>query len=288
MISSPSNRHIAQLHALHTSKGRTEAEAVLIEGPHLLEVALTAHVVPRLIVYDEDALQRTAAGRQTLGLVEDAQARGAEVYPASAAAIERASDTRTPQGVVAMVASQDVAADRVRARRRGRFRPLLLVLDAISDPGNMGTVLRSALAADVDEVLLAPGCVDPLAPKVMRAGAGAHFYLPIRADLTWQEIADRLYGAPPAQQVLLAEAGAHVAYDDVDMTARTALIVGNEAHGTSTEAGRLATERVMIPMWNKVESLNAAVAASVVLFEAARQRRAKEAEQSQKNTTESD
>ncbi len=288
MISSTSNRHIAELHALHAAKGRSEAGAFLIEGPHLLEVALAARVVPLLIVYDPDALQRTAAGRQTLGLIEDAQARGAEVYPATAAAIERASDTRTPQGVVAMVASEDVAADRVRARRRGRFRPLLLVLDAISDPGNMGTVLRSALAADVDEVLLAPGSADPLSPKVVRAGAGAHFYLPIRTGLDWARIGERIYGAPPAQQVLLAEAGAERAYDDVDMTARTALIIGNEAHGPSKEASRLATERVMIPMWNKIESLNAAVAASVILFEAARQRRHKEAGQPKRQTTESD
>jgi len=158
----------------------------------------------------------------------------------------------------------------------------------VSDPGNMGTILRSALAADVDEVLLAPGSADPLSPKVVRAGAGAHFYLPIRAELDWAQISERLYGAPAAQQTLLAEADAQRAYDDVDMTVRTALIVGNEAHGPSTEATRLATERVMIPMWNKIESLNAAVAASVILFEAARQRRAKEAGQPKQNTTESE
>src|SRR5690349_6131581 len=121
MISSTSNRHIAEMHSLHAAKGRAEAGAFLIEGPHLLEVTLAAHVTPLRIVYDPATLQRTAAGRQALGMIEDAQSRGAEVFPASAAAIERASDTRTPQGVVAMVASEDVAADRVRARRRGRF-----------------------------------------------------------------------------------------------------------------------------------------------------------------------
>src|SRR5262249_3717568 len=161
--------------------------------------------------------------------------------PASAAAIERASETRTPQGIVAMVASEDVAAEPVRVRRRGRFRPLLVVLDTIADPGNMGTVLRSALAADADEVLVGPGSVDPLSAKGRRAGAGAQFYLPIRTDLDWTRIGERLYGAPPVQQVLLAEADAQRAYDDVDMTVRTALIVGNEAHGPSTEATRLAT-----------------------------------------------
>jgi TrmH family RNA methyltransferase len=180
--------------------------------------------------------------------------------------------------VVAAVANDEVAAERVRARRRGRLRAILLVLDGISDPGNLGTILRSALAADVDEALLAPGCADPLAPKVVRAASGAHFHLPVRADQSWQEIAAVLGGSPAFQQVLVAEAGAHTPYDAVDLTQRTAVLIGNEAHGVSPQGARMATQRVRIPMWNKVESLNAAIAASVVLFEAARQRRALEQE----------
>ena len=276
MITSPSNQHIAFLRSLHTPKGRTEANAFLIEGPHLLDAALDARVKPQLLVYDPEGLERGAAGRRLLGRIEEARASGVPVYEATAAALARACDTRTPQGVVAAIASADVAPERLRARRRGRMRPLVLVLDAISDPGNLGTILRSALAADVDEALLAPGCADPLAPKSVRAGSGAHFHLPMRAPQTWKEIAAVLHGAPAARQVLLAEAGARRAYDAFDLTQRTALIVGNEAHGVSAEAERLATERVTIPMWNRVESLNAAIATSVILFEAARQRRASE------------
>lgn len=279
MITSPSNQHIADLRALHTQKGRAATGAFLLEGPHLLDAALDAHALPRQIVYDPDALGRNAVGRRLLARIEDARACGAAVYEAAPAAIERASDTRTPQGVLAAVASGDVAPDHVRARRRGRPRPLVLVLDALGDPGNLGTVLRSALAADVDEVWLGPGCADALSPKVVRAGSGAHFFLPVRADLGWEAIRERLRGAPAMRQVLLADAGAQRPYDALDLTVRTALIIGNEAHGPSAEAARLATTRVTIPMWNRVESLNAAVAASVVLFEAARQRRAHEARQ---------
>jgi TrmH family RNA methyltransferase len=150
------------------------------------------------------------------------------------------------------------------------------VLDALGDPGNVGGVLRSALAADVDEVWLGRGCADPLGPKVVRAASGAHFHLPIRPALGWDEIAERLRGAPQVRQVILAEASAVQPYDQFDLTQRTALIVGNEAHGPSPEAARLATARATIPMWNKVESLNAAIAASVILFEAGRQRRAQQ------------
>lgn len=281
MISSTSNRNVQELHALHTLKGRETAGAFLIEGPHLLDAALDAHILPRLVLYDPEALERTAAGRRTLGRIEEARAHGVEALEATGAAIERASDTRTPQGVVASVALADVIADKVRARRRGRARPLLVVLDAISDPGNMGTILRSALAADVDEVLIAPGCSDPLAPKVVRAGAGAHFYLPVRTGLDWDGIKTWVHGAPSVRQILLAEAEGTRAYDSFDLTVRTALVICNEAHGASPEAVRLSKLHVSIPMWNKVESLNAAVAASVILFEAARQRRVREAEKAE-------
>jgi TrmH family RNA methyltransferase len=277
MITSPSNQHIALLRSLHSAKGRDEADAFLIEGPHLLDAALDARVLPRLIVYDPAALERSASGRRLLGRLEEARADGAAVFDAAPAAVARACDTQTPQGVVAAVPRGDVSPERLRTRRRGRLRPLLLVLDGIADPGNMGTILRSALAADVDEVLLAPGCVDPLAPKVVRAASGAHFHLPVRSDLSWEAIRAQVRGAPAAQQILVAEVGARQSYDAMDLTRRTALIIGNEAHGITPEAARLATERITIPMWNRVESLNAAIAASVILFEAARQRRQQEA-----------
>jgi RNA methyltransferase, TrmH family len=279
MITSPSNQHIALLRSLHTPKGRRQEGLFLLEGPHLVEAARAAGITPILIVYDPQSLGRTPAGRRLLGDVEEARADGAQTFEATTAAVERASETRTPQGIVAAAPLSELAAERVRARRRGRLRALLLVLDAVSDPGNLGTILRSALAADCDEVLLAPGCADPLGPKVVRAGSGAHFHLPLREMASWKEIGAALQGAPPAHQVLLAQADARQPYDSFDLTQRTALIIGNEAHGPSQDAQRLATAGLSIPMWNKVESLNAAIAASVVLFEGARQRREHEARQ---------
>ena len=276
MITSPSNQHIALLRSLHTAKGREQEAACLLEGPHLLAAALDARVTPRLIVYEPESLERNAEGRRLLGRIEAAAAVGAQVFEASRAAVERAADTQAPQGVVAAVALSEFDTEKLRAKRRGRMRPLLLALDAIGDPGNMGSLLRSALAADVDEALLSPGCADPFAPKVMRAGAGAHFHLPIRR-LDWEGIRRTIHGSPPARQTLVAEAEAQNAYDTLDLTQRTALIIGSEAHGLSGEARELATASVSIPMWNRVESLNAAIAGSVILFEAARQRRAAEA-----------
>jgi TrmH family RNA methyltransferase len=276
MITSGSNQHIQQLRALHVPKGREQQRAFLVEGPHLLEAAFAVGVTPSLIVYSPNDLERTPQGRKLLGQIQAAEAAGAQVYEAAPVAIERAADTRTPQGVVAAVAVADVAPNKVRARRRGRMRPMMVLLDAISDPGNLGTILRSALAADADEVALGPGCADPFNPKVLRAGAGAHFRLPVRELASWGEARELLHGAPAARQVLVAESEGRVAYTDCDLTLRTGLIIGNEAHGISPEAAKLATQHISIPMYNHVESLNAAVAASVLLFEAVRQRRAAE------------
>jgi TrmH family RNA methyltransferase len=274
MISSPSNPRVALLRSLQTPRGRAEARAFLVEGPHVVGAAIQAGLPPFLLLYDPDALGRTEEGRTLREVFSRVGDTGqVEVLEANARALAHACDTQTPQGVAGAVSLGDVAPERLRTRRRGRFRPLLLVLDALSDPGNLGTILRSALAADVDEVLLTRRCVDPYNPKVVRAASGAHFHLPIVAQQSWEQIAQRLAGAPKTAQVVLAEASAERPYYEIDLTGRTALIIGNEAHGPSVGARRLATERVSIPMWNGVESLNAAIAASLFLFEAARQQR---------------
>jgi TrmH family RNA methyltransferase len=274
MITSPSNPKVALLRSLHTPKGRAGAGAFLVEGPHVVGAAVEAGAVPFLLLYEPEVLGRTEEGRSLLDvLTQIGDTSQMEILEASARALAHACDTQTPQGVVGAVALADVAPERMRARRRGRFRPLLLVLDELGDPGNLGTILRSALAADVDEVLLTRRCVDPYSPKVVRAGSGAHFHLPILSQQSWEQIAQRLAGAPKTAQVVLAEANAQIPYYDIDLTQRTALIIGNEAHGPSAEARRLATVSASIPMWNSVESLNAAIAASLFLFEAARQQR---------------
>jgi TrmH family RNA methyltransferase len=145
---------------------------------------------------------------------------------------------------------------------------LILVLDQVRDPGNLGTILRTAEAAGAGQVLLAPGTVDVYNPKVVRGAMGAHFRLPV-ATLEWPAISQRV----AERAVWLADATGEVAYDAVDWTQPAALIVGGEATGAGEEATALATGRVSIPMAGRAESLNAAMAATVLLFEAARQHR---------------
>jgi TrmH family RNA methyltransferase len=168
------------------------------------------------------------------------------------------ADTKTPQGVLAVVPFVRIPP-----------RPgLILILDRLRDPGNLGTILRSAEAAGAGHVLLAPGTVDPYNPKVVRGAMGAHFRLPI-SSLAWPAIAQQVSG----RRVWQAEMTGSVAYDKVDWAHPSALIVGGETTGASRKAAELATGCVRIPMAGDAESLNAAMAATVLLFEAARQRR---------------
>ncbi|OQA46149.1 MAG: 23S rRNA (uridine(2479)-2'-O)-methyltransferase [Chloroflexi bacterium ADurb.Bin325] len=257
MITSPDNPKVKLARALLERKGREQQGRCLAEGVRLIEDAVRAGLTPALLFYTAQALAQPRAS-QLIAAVERAGAAVVELGPAAFAAL---TDTVTSQGVVAVLPLPQHAAP--PAPR------LALVLDRLRDPGNLGTILRSAEAAGVDLVLLAPGCTDPWSPKVVRAGMGAHFRLPIIAG-DWPTLARHIAGRP----VWLAEAQAAVAYDRVDWTAPAALVVGGETAGLSAEAGRLATGRVAIPMAGPVDSLNAAMAATVILFEAARQRRA--------------
>jgi TrmH family RNA methyltransferase len=147
--------------------------------------------------------------------------------------------------------------------------PLFVVVDGVRDPGNLGTLLRSAAAAGATAAFLAPGTVDPFNPKVVRAGMGAHFRLPIR-DLDEDAVAE-IRESTAVRAV--ARIGQHPPHDALDWRQPATLIVTGETGEGSVEADGLETTEVSIPMARGIESLNSAVAAAVILFEAARQRR---------------
>lgn len=170
------------------------------------------------------------------------------------------ADTETPQGILLVMAIPALHGDETA--------PFILIPDGVRDPGNLGTMLRAAWAAGVSQVLLPPGTVDYTSPKVVRAGMGAHFHLPLRRA-AWDEIRAVVVEAA----VWLAEAGPGTPYDAVDWRGCIVLVVGGEAEGASPEGRALAAGRhVVVPMARGVDSLNAALASAIVLFEAARQR----------------
>lgn len=255
MISSIANPKIKLIRNLHAKRAAREAEGLfVVEGVRLVEEALRAPGAPRLALY-ADGLDMRA---QTA--LEQAQARGAVVELVTPQVMAAASDAETPPGLLAVVPMPALAPPAPLS--------LALVLDGLRDPGNLGTILRTADAAGVQAVFLAPGTVDAYNPKVVRAAMGAHFHLPLLA-LGWAALPQRLAGLA----LWLAEARAGTIYQRVDWRGPSALIIGSEAAGPSPAARGLASRPVNIPMPGQAESLNAAVAAGIILFEAARQRR---------------
>lgn len=277
LITSPANPHVRRVRDLLSSKGRKEQGLFLMEGPHLLEVLLDAEIIPVEVFYHSDLLSRTSQGQALLHrLLSSSSLPAHRLVEVNERVMETLGETETSQGVVSVLPLAPFAPEQTRERRdqRGQiFRPALLILDALADPGNMGTILRTALAADVEAVVLTPGSVDCFSPKVVRAAAGAHVALPIAVNQSWEAIARQVEAhCQEKPRVYLAEAGHTPRYFEQDLRAPFALIIGNEAHGPSEQARALATCAISIPLANNVESLNAAMAAGIILYEAVRQR----------------
>lgn len=232
---------------------RRSERVFVIEGVRLAEEALAAGCHARQVIYTNGLSQR---GLAALG---GFKAQDVPVDQVSDSVMKAVSDTQTPQGLL-------VVLDWLVLPLPDRL-DFVFIPDQMRDPGNLGTMLRTASAAGVQAVFLPPGTADAFGPKTLRSGMGAHFHLPIR-EFEWDEISSLLQGLT----IYLAEARQGIPYYRADFQRRFALLVGSEAEGASQRARQLASELVQIPMPGKSESLNAAVAAGILLFEAARQR----------------
>jgi RNA methyltransferase, TrmH family len=282
-ITSFENPQIRLARALHQSSGRRRHSAFLVEGLRLVEAAAGA-AMPKFVLHAPGFGRTDARERALLRRLGVARV---PIRPVSERVLHHIADTVTPQGVVAVMplplAPAPIASTGNKVGEGAmthRISPLFLVLDEVGDPGNAGTLLRSAAAAGVTRLFASQGTVDIYSPKVVRAGAGAHFLLPVATGLRWEEIdREARDGMNDPVQMFLAVAGGKQLYWDVDWRGPAALIVSNEARGASSEAQAFATGTVTIPMQH-MESLNAGVAGSVILFEALRQRMTSSAIQS--------
>lgn len=263
----PRNRRLLELRRLVVDRrARREEGCYVIEGPRLLAEALDARVTVREVFWDAAARDRHPELQARL--------RQADLGPTwvAAGALDRVGDARHGQGVTAVAVAPPLAgaAPLVGASRiAGATPPLVVALVDVADPGNVGTVLRAADAAAADAVVLAGACADPLSPKVVRAAAGALFRVRVveTGDLAalLGEWALRAVGLVVRDAEPLADAA---------LDGPTALVVGGEARGLPAELVAAFDDRRAIPMPGRAESLNVAMAATVALFEAVRQRQA--------------
>jgi TrmH family RNA methyltransferase len=239
---------------------RLEEGAFVIDGPILVREALAAGVPihEAFATADADPL-----------LVGDLRAAGAVVRCVTPEVLARAVDTVTPQGLAVIAARPEVTLEvALAAAARG---PLTLVLVGVSDPGNAGTLLRAAEASGAAAVLFCGDAVDPCNPKCVRASAGALFHLPVAIGGEAAAVLEGLQGAGVRTAATVVRDG--TPYDDCDLTGAVALVLGNEAHGLPEELVGAVDVRLTIPMVGRAESLNVAMAGSVVCFESLRQRR---------------
>ncbi|MCZ2128011.1 MAG: RNA methyltransferase [Anaerolineales bacterium] len=255
MILSRQNSKIKFVRALlGRAKERREAGAFVVEGVRLAEEAAKADWKFRFVLHDETLSERGKA------LVERLRSKGADAEEVSVEVMKSVSETEAPQGILAVVDFANLPIP--------KQPDLILIPDQIRDPGNLGTLLRSAAAAGVKAALIPPETADAFSPKVLRAGMGAHFRLPVR-ETSWKEI--RQIAELNSLQVLIADMDGASCWQS-DLTQPTALIVGGEAGGASESARGLADGKISIPMADETESLNAGAAGSILMFEALRQR----------------
>jgi TrmH family RNA methyltransferase len=255
IIVSAANPLIKHIRSLQRRKTRHQERAFVVEGFRAIDEALSsgAELLTVLIRDDIDAKRI------------DPRLHQFPIRVASDSAFKSVTNVEFPQGILAVVPMSVQSDVETWVNRTS----LALIADGIRDPGNLGTLLRSASAAGVDFVVMADESVDPYNPKVIRSAMGAHFQLPI-----YQASASRLNQVMQGvDQVVVADATGDVDYDQVDFIRTTGIVIGGEAFGPLGHLEHPNLVHVRIPLARSVESLNAGVAGSLLMFEAARQRR---------------
>ena len=254
MITSTTNDRVKWVRSLQARRRTRETErAFVAEGTRWAQELLKAQFAPQYIFHTEPIDSEDETILQSLTVM------GAELIPVSEQVMAAMSDTESPQGLlmVAPFPQLDLPTE----------PSFLVAVDQLADPGNLGTLLRTSLAAGVEGLVLTPGTVDPFNPKVVRGAMGAQLHLPLK----WaepSELKTALAGLP----LWLAETNQGPAYTQVDWQPPCALLIGSEAHGARAKLAELADQVTHIPMEGPSDSLNAAVAAAVILFEIRRQR----------------
>lgn len=255
-VTSPSNPRLRVARHLHSRTGAMKNGLFLMEGPRFVSDQLM-RVLPKWVLLSSEA------GELARRVAREVEADGRDVLHIPPELFEEISDTEASQGIIAAFPLPE--QDPEVLARDGVF----LLLDGLSDPGNMGTVIRSAAAFGCPAVITGMGCCFPFMPKVTRAAAGTNAGIPVFSDVRLPEF---MKENSPGMVFFGADADGGGMDPLRSKTRRLGLVIGSEAHGISPETGEFLSARVAVPMRGGVESLNAAVSASILLYEAFRSR----------------
>lgn len=240
-ITSLRNPKVAAWKALKDRKGRRESGCFLVEGRKMVEEALASAFDVETVLVQEG--------------MELPDGLTMPVYELPAHVLAAVCDTKTPQGIAAVV----------RMKEQSALGKHIVVLDGVQDPGNVGTIIRTADAAGLDGVLLSNQCADVFSPKVLRATMGSIFRMNLRTtdDLPGELTKLREKG----YSILSSQLDGTPFYEREKVAERFALIIGNEGNGVSEQVQQTATHQVRLPMRGGAESLNAAIAAAIMMYE---------------------
>lgn len=259
-IDSVNNQLVKDLVALQRPRERARTGRFLVEGPHLVQEALAAGSQTLESFYYTAAFAAGPGGASTLASLNRAGVQGTEF---GEAAFKKAAETETPQGILAVGRIPECRLDGLPAEGT------MLLLDRVQDPGNLGTTLRTAVAAGAGGVLLTADCTDPYSGKVVRASQGGVFHVPLVTGIDPGQAVDWCRERGMALVCTSPRAGQY--HFDADLSGPKLLVLGHETTGVSEQLFQNAEVLVRIPIIGHAESLNVAIAAAVLLYEACRQ-----------------
>ena len=261
-ITSASNDKIKYLRSLYQKKYRRKYNQFVLEGVRLIEEAVQENVDLSQVFYSEYLL-RNEQGEK---LLEQLQEKEVQIYEIDDGLLQQVADTVSPQGILAIVDKVEYELNDILENKDG----LILVVDQIQDPGNLGTIIRTADAAGFDGIITTKGTVSLYNQKTIRATMGSFFRTPIAKVNDLNEFEHGI--SESDYNLVVADTAGDNYHFDIDYLPATAIIVGNEAHGPRQELIDLADQSIKIPLLGGAESLNVAMATSVIVYEAVRQK----------------
>ena len=245
MITSKTNEYIKYIKSLHLKKNRDESNEFIVEGPKMVKEVVSSDMnVKKIIICEEIFTEPVDVGNNDVEFV-------------SSNVFEYISDTKTPQGIMAIVEKRDVD--------NTEFANTMFALDNVQDPGNLGTIIRTLDCAGINTLLLSNGCADEYNPKVIRSTMGAIFRVNIFSNLELKNRLDKF--KEEGYNIIVTSLEGATNMFDYKFEGKNIVVIGNESNGVSKEIQELANVRIKIPMLGQTESLNAGVAASLVAYE---------------------
>ena len=264
IITSVNNQRVKDVANLKQKKYRTETGAFFAEGLRaVIEAVQFADLSELFFIKTEE--------NKLTEIIKTAEEKGVRLYCVDEKVMAKLSDTKAPQGVLAVIKMPKDRLQKLNPGTSSDNNAPVIILDRVQDPGNLGTIIRTADAVGALGLILLEGCVDAFSPKVVRASMGSLFHLPVIQDVFPEEALTWCYrhGYEPAATALKNAQNMYKA----DLSKKMAFIFGNEANGVAEELQAAAETRLFSPMAGQAESMNVAMAAGIVLFEGLRQRK---------------